>query len=134
MNRLARAGLAGWIVALVACGGADATKPPVAANVTLSAVSRVHVDDLNDVINTTVTNTGGAGSYQLKFWSFPLTQVNGSDKVLTSSNIVTVRAGYTEQLQWTIPRQGWAPVEFITAESRDENSAIFRETSRATVY
>jgi hypothetical protein len=123
-------------LALAGCGGdtpvsTQSVKTP--ANVLVLSGS-VRVNGQQDIVTLDLSNTGGPGAYKIEFWALP-SSIGGGNRLLSTSDVVSVAAGYRESVKWTLSFASFGTLprtDFVLVYSRDPNTAVFRQTAKFT--
>ncbi|HEY5085773.1 MAG TPA: hypothetical protein VII66_00305 [Gemmatimonadaceae bacterium] len=138
-------------VALVACGGSGSgstptapyVPPPLPANISISNAT-LQTTGTTDVVTLTVANSGGTGNFYLEFWGLPILPTcvtNGPSnpggtcpydgmQKLGDAQTVSVTAGYSQSLSYSVPSSDVAAVKAFT---QPQDSAAYSETGCVTV-
>ena len=119
--------LALLVLGVSACSGDTETDgglgPELPARVAISQATMVH----DALIEVSLRNEGGSGSYKLEFWALPTGPGGPSSEFVGASEVVQVTSGYEETVRWEYagPFRSFVRVD---AFSRGINTAVWTLT------
>lgn len=152
MESIRFAALVGALFTVVACGGggsrgdvstptAPTAPPPPPANIAIQSAA-VASEGSADEVTVKVANTGGSGQFYIEFWGEPISTTptgcfaqpgqscpHPPQQLIGTSQTVTVTAGYSEGLVYTVP----PTVSTVKVLTQPVNTAIFSQTACSKV-